>query len=578
MKRVYCGIILLAFTFATGITCVAQESTTSSVKQIMQESQQAVDAIAMYPRETRKIIFQASEYPEVITKLNEMQKKSESAFASLISSFSKSEQEKIWNLTRYDFLISDLASTPKKSETEINALLVKYPEEIHKTALEEHKKNYNLLVQIDQMNRNYDSDFEFLINNYPQEAVNAFKEMINMPEVLGILNDNMPYTVVVGNYYKKNPDRILHKTDSLNLVLTQKNTKEAEDWKQSMNADPQAQKEYVEAAQEYAQENGYQPDVYNTPMTEYDTNYSSNSYNWWFGYPTWFPENSWNPNPYWYDWGFYFGPGNHAVFTGLPSSYFMDWYFYYPEHFSKYAELSNHYYDYYERHNTSMNYNSVSHRVNEWRNNNKDIVTNDWDFDKTNRVERFRQYGEMEVNRKNYNIKNPKQQISRTEFVQKTPNRYYFLSADVTNKPNIQRENNSTINRENPAMPSKRPTVMIPEHNNSTIRQPAYVNPQPTNNASRQRPANVNTPTRSPNPVRQVENSNQMRNAVQYNQNTWKQPQQQAPQAQPRQNPTPAPARQNPTPAPARQPEIRQTVQPQPVRQNNPVRSTNERK
>ena len=210
--------MLLGFTFATGITCVAQESTTSSVKQIMQESQQAVDAIAMYPRETRKIIFQASEYPEVITKLNEMQKKSESAFASLISSFSKSEQEKIWNLTRYDFLISDLASTPKKSETEINALLVKYPEEIHKTALEEHKKNYNLLVQIDQMNRNYDSDFEFLINNYPQEAVNAFKEMINMPEVLGILNDNMPYTVVVGNYYKKNPDRILHKTDSLSSI------------------------------------------------------------------------------------------------------------------------------------------------------------------------------------------------------------------------------------------------------------------------------------------------------------------------------------------------------------------------
>ena len=569
MKRVYCGILILGFTFASGITCAAQESTTSSVRQIMQENQQAVDAIAMYPRETRKIIFQASEYPEVIIKLNEMQKKSETAFASLISSFSKSEQEKIWNLTRYDFLISDLASTPKKIEAEINDLLVKYPEEIHKTALEEHKKNYKLLVQIDQMNRNYDSDFDLLMNNYPTEAVNAFKEMINMPEVLGILNDNMPYTVVVGNYYKKNPDRILHKTDSLNLVLTQKNSKEAEDWKQSMIADPQAQKEYVEAAQEYAQENGYQPDVYNTPMTEYDTNYNSNPYNYWFGYPTWYPDNSWNPNPYWYDWGFYFGPGKHAVFTGLPSSYFMDWYFYYPEHFSKYAELSNHYYDYYKIHNSSMNYNSISHRVNEWHNNNKDIVTNDWDFDKTNRVERFRQYGDMEVNRKNYNTKNPKQPIGRTEFVQKTPNRYYFLSADVTKKPVIQRENNTTFNRENPNIPVKRPTVIIPEHNNSVNRQPAYVNPQPTNNTSGQRPANVNTPPRNPNPARQVENSNQMRNAVQYNQNTWKQPQQQAPQPQPR---------QNPTPAPARQPEIRQTVQPQPVRQNNPVRPSNERK
>ena len=42
----------------------------------MQASQGAVDAIAMYPRETRMIIFKASEYPEVISKLNAMQKNS----------------------------------------------------------------------------------------------------------------------------------------------------------------------------------------------------------------------------------------------------------------------------------------------------------------------------------------------------------------------------------------------------------------------------------------------------------------------------------------------------------------------
>jgi len=291
-------MILLGLILGSGINCASQVDTKSTNRQIMLESQEAVDAIAMYPKETRKIIFEACEYPEIITKLNEMQKKSQGTFVTLISSFNKDEQEKIWNLTRYDFLISDLVSSSKKTKTEINALLVKYPQEIYKTAIDEQKKNYKLLVQIDQMNKTYDTDFENLLNSYSPGAINAFRELIKLPEVLGILNDNMKYTVIVGNYYKKNPERIMHKTDSLNLVLTQKNTQEANDWKQSMTEDPQAQKEYVQAAQEYAQDNGYQPDTYNTPMSEFDTNYNSSPYNWWFGYPSWYPDNSWNPNPY----------------------------------------------------------------------------------------------------------------------------------------------------------------------------------------------------------------------------------------------------------------------------------------
>ena len=567
------------------MNCAAQGNTISPNRQVMLASQDAVNAIAMYPRDTRKLIFEASEYPEVITKLNDMRMKSQGAFETLVSMLKKDEQEKIWNLTRYDNLISDLAASPVKSESEIDAILVNYPEEIHKTAIEENKKNYKLLVQIDQINKRYDSDFDLLLNSYPPEAIEAFREMIKMPEVLSILNDHMQYTVIVGNYYKKNPERILHKTDSLNLVLTQKNTQEANDWKQSMNDDPQAQKEYVQAAQEYAQENGYQPDVYNTPMTEFDTNYSSNPYNWWFGYPSWYPDNSWNPNPYWYDWGFYFGSNRQPVFNGLPSSYFMDWYFYYPEHFSKYAELSDNYYNYYDKHRGSMNYNSVSRSVNEWRNNNKDIVTNDWDFDKTNRVERFRQYGVMEVSRKKYNTSNPKQQIGRTEYIQKTPNRFYFLNSDITKNPVIQRNINTTYNQVNLPEPAKRPSVTIPERTQTGVQRSTNVNQQPTMNVNRQRTVNANTPA----PVRSS-NSNQMRNAEQYNQNTWKQPQQQVqprqqPQVQPRQQPQVQPRqqpqvqpRQNTTSPPVRQTENHQVQQPQPARQNTPAPSNDKRK
>jgi hypothetical protein len=595
MKKVYNEMVLVFLIVATGIKCVAQDDNRSLLKQVIKENQETVDAIAMYPTETRKIIFEATEYPEVIAKLNAMQKNSQAAFENLISSFSKEEQEKIWNLTRYDGLISDLAANRSMSEDEINNILVNYPEEIHKTALEERKNNYDLIVQINRMNKSYNSDFELLMSDYIPEVINVFREMIKMPEVLDILFDHMQYTVVVGDYYKKNPERVLHKTDSLNLVLTQKNTRETDDWKQSMNDDPQAQEEYTRAAQEYAQENGYQPEDYNASMTQDVTNYNSNPYNWWFGYPSWYPYDYWNPYPYWYDWGFYYGPGRRAVFFGLPSAYFMEWYFYYPEHSTKYAELSNHYYNYYNRHRESMNNNSISHTVNDWRNRNKDIVTDDWGKNNFNRAQRFKEYGQMEIDRRKYNTNNPHQQIAHSEYLQKKQNKYPLLSADVSNKQLNRRDSKTQSVQENIPEPVKKPTVTIPDrykapekeqlnnrrseqnlqqqksnvqNNNINKQQQVIKNPQPNNNDTKKSSNNVIMQQKNSNPSKQTENFNQIRNAQQYHQNTWKQIQ---PQSQPVQQ-----TKQQNNINPSSQQKTRQVERP--VRQNIQTQSNDKKK
>ena len=578
MKKNYVGIALMFLIVATGIKCIAQDDSKSLLKKVIQKNQETVDAIAMYPTETRKIIFEATEYPEIIVKLNTMQKNSQDAFEKLISSFSKEEQEKIWNLTRYDGLISDLVTEPKKSEAEINDVLVNYPEEIHKTALEEQRTNYDLLVQIDKMNKSYNSDFELLLSGYSNEVATIFTEMIKMPDVLDMLFDNMQYTVVVGDYYKKNPERVLHKTDSLNLVLTRKNAQEADDWKQSMTNNPQAQEEYIQAAQEYAQENGYQPDDYNIPLTQDVTNYNTNPYNWWFGYPSWYPYDYWNPYPYWYDWGFYYGPGRHVVFFGLPSEYFMEWFFYYPDHFSRYAELSNHYYDYYNRHRESMYNNSISHSVSDWRNRNRNIATDNWDRDNSNRTQLFKEYGQMETNRQKYNTKNPRHQIEQSEYLQKRQSKYPLLTSHVPEKQLIQRNSETKNVQENVPEPVKKPAVTIPARYKATVND--QVNKQPeqnrqnnnnnvqNGNVNRQQTMPANTRIESHNTPKQTENSNQIRNARQYQQNTWK-------QMQPQSHSVQQSRQQNNTPAPGRQGNRRVE---QPAKQNTQTPSNNKRR
>jgi hypothetical protein len=250
----------------------------------------------------------------------------------------------------------------------------------------------------------------------------------------------------------------------------------------------------------------------------------------------------------------------------------MDWFFYHPEHFSKYAELSNNYYNYYDKHRESMNYNSISHHVNDWRNRNKDIVTNDWDIDKSNRVERFREYGQMEVNWKKYKSENHQQQIKRSAYIRRTPNNYYFLSSDMSNRQLMLKNSETNFVPENMAAPVKRPAVIIPDRF-KVGRQPTYVNPPANNRETKSRPENANIQVRRSNSSRQTVNSNQMRNAQQFQQNTWTQ----QPRSQPRPDPQPRPEPQQiRTTPPSRQPEVRQTVQP--VQQNSQPSSNGRRK
>src|ERR1035437_3935108 len=159
------------------------------LKQIAQQDQKAADAISMYPHDVRQDIFIASTYPEVIVRINSMQAKTKDEFTGLLSPYSREEQEKLWNLTRYPGLIGELVAGHKKSDDELHAILANYPPEIHKTAIEESATNYDLLVKIDQRNHIYEMGFENMISGYPPDVIQAFRDLVKLPEVLNIFNN-----------------------------------------------------------------------------------------------------------------------------------------------------------------------------------------------------------------------------------------------------------------------------------------------------------------------------------------------------------------------------------------------------
>jgi hypothetical protein len=444
--RIHLRMTQLVLIFLSSVYIVmGQDSSKTAIRKVIHDNQDAIDAIAMYKPETRKAIFETAEYPDLISKMNAMQVQSKGHFESLMTPLRKGEQENIWNLTRYPGLIEDLANDHKKNETEIKTILRNYPEEIHQAALDEGPRNYKVLVKIareDSMNL---QNFDLVLRNYPAVTANAFRVMIRMPEVLSTLYDHMRLTQVIGALYKKNPERVMHKTDSLNQILTRQSTAEASDWTQSLTEDPRAQKEFTEAAVAYAKDNGYDVADYSSPVPKdnltatsdpstiaVDTDTTDNGsypYNWWFSYPTWDPYSSWDPYPLWYDWGFYYGPGGNPFVFGLPSVYFVDWYFYYADHLKVYPELANHYYNYYLKHVDSRFNNPVNRIVNQWKSRNSDIVNAEWDKDNAGRIQRFKQFGQMETERARYNLKNPDQTLQRNEYMQKYPDKFPNLNS-----------------------------------------------------------------------------------------------------------------------------------------------------
>jgi hypothetical protein len=511
-----------------GLTNRAQDNDQAMMKQIEQDNQAAVDAIALYPADTRKDILEASRCPEILVRLNAMQKQSKDQFAEMLAPYSKEEQEEIWNLTRYPALISELVYDHRKSERELDDILARYPSEIRKTAREQALRNYDLLVDINRSNYTYQAGLDRILQGYSNVTGAAYRNLIRQPEILSTLYDNMQMTVVLGDVYRTDPQYVLFETDSLNQALTQQNAQGAEDWKQSLNQDPEAQQEYVQAAEEYAQENGYQAPEYSAEMSPDVVNYNTYPYNWWFGYPTWYTTPCWDPYPFWYDWGFYYGPGHRPVFFGMPSYYFMNWYFYNPEHCHRYPHFGDHCYGYYTGHRGGRYSNPVSRGVNDWRRRNKDVVTKDWDNDKAGRAQRFKEYGQMETERTKYNKANPGHPMERKDYLSKNQNQYpHTTYVAVTPKQNPR---GSSYERGAPPQqtPVTRPHVKIPD----SYYQSGKNTSTPSGVKNEERPVKTpseevrpgrnsgrgNTPVETP-PARPI--NNQTRGAQEFHQSTW---------------------------------------------------------
>ncbi|MCB0568459.1 MAG: hypothetical protein KDC66_01785 [Phaeodactylibacter sp.] len=439
-----CTLLLLAAILTAPLQ--AQDDK-SMLAQLEEEEQEALEALVLYPEETRRAILEASLYPEALIKMERLQAQSRNTFEEMLESYPRSTQEVIWDVTRYPDLVRRLVAEGGGISGRIDGILEDYPEAVRDNARRAGADYYELLAEIDKLQASANRAFAGILEGYPPVAQDALRQLLDLPEVLSLLTEHISLAILVGDEYRRDPEWVIHKADSLSLEVARAQARELEDWKAELENDPQAVNELKASAEGFAEEYGYDDEYYAYPEDDIDYGRPARDvveyhyyyhYPYWFGYPYWYAYPRWRPYPYWYDWGFYYGPGRTVVIVQLPSFYFTHWYFYRPQHHYYYPHLSarfvRHYYGY--RHSGS----SICATVNNWHSNNRGIITQEWLSNDRGLEQNFREFGSFEQARERYNREHPGRALAQREFLEQHTQRYPTLAEANRNRPAAERE------------------------------------------------------------------------------------------------------------------------------------------
>ncbi len=419
----------IVFLFLIAFKIVNAQDDKEIFYDIIEEDRISVEALALYPEETRNAILVASIQPEIMMRLENIQAQVRRKFINLIEERPQEEQREMYELSRYDGLLEQIASDrERKSEEEIHEILRDYPEDIHETAMKLGRRNHDLLYSANVLYQSANSSFENVIDPYDDEVKRAYRHLVQLPEVIEILADNMRLTVAVGDLYRREPQWVRARLDSLNLEAARTNAKEAEEWKQRLEDDPELAGEFQNSAENYAQERGYTEEEIRQEreVVTHVAYHHFYSYPYWFGSPHWYPVSFWHRWPLRYDWGFFYGPGNVMFLTGMPSFYFTYWHFAMPLNHFYYPHLSSTFVNHYRQHPRSTT--GVSAGVSTWLSDNRQNVPRNFLADDGQQVQRMREYGRFESEYRERVAESPDRPVSREEFLQANNRQYQTLA------------------------------------------------------------------------------------------------------------------------------------------------------
>lgn len=313
-RFVWFGMLLLNISFLS-----SAQNTTLETDKGLQVS------IAGYDADVRQAILVASQYPAVLSEMQQTKTNTQNSFHFLINDFSQKKQGWFYELSRFPELTHTLASLPRgKSRDEINALLPNQDETLTKAAWRLYKHHQQDVQQLDQLYQQAEADFQKNTASLDANTQAAFRTLAKFPDVLVLLTDNITLTSQLGQQYASNKEAFAQQLAAKHDSLVIQNQAQIAAYQKALAQNPQAKQELNQAARDFARSNGY---ILPNGQVVYGNGYGyANPYSYWFGYPTWYGTALWYPSAYWSSFGLSYGFGGLGI-SAFPSWGFSNWFF-----------------------------------------------------------------------------------------------------------------------------------------------------------------------------------------------------------------------------------------------------------
>jgi hypothetical protein len=391
-----------------GFAQAAAPAAANPLDAIDEDDREALEALAVYPEDVREQALRVATEPATLIELQKLQDRSQETFRDLLGPYSQDDQEQLFELARYPDLVETIATGGAKSRGELERIASGYPDDARAAALRQGSERPNVVARMHALLADFDGRFARLVEDLPAEKQDAFRGMLRTPELLSLLNEHTSMTVLLGDAYERDPGEVRGALEDMNLEVAKRNAEEADDWKKTVDADPDLKRDYDAAAADYQRDTGYS--AYQQPSRTV-VNVSINPYPYWFGYPWWYPVSYtyydpwywWYPRHYWGHCGYSYGPrvvlyGGPVWRPWYPTFGFTSWYFSHGHHHARYPYLSDRFVSHYERPIVNHVHYDVHKRVVKKFIYDTDGVMPAAYFkgkNRRDRVERFREFGKL---------------------------------------------------------------------------------------------------------------------------------------------------------------------------------------
>lgn len=343
-------LIVMSITLGLSIQSNAQSVSKNTLMQMIEKDRTTIDAIAGCDEKVQSHILKVAQTPELLNKIEELQKRSQNQFRGIIANYDQETQGAFYEMARYPNLITDLVSNGEPSTYQVSRIVLNYPEDIRETTNKYAPRYFDALQRIDRLNNEIDKAFKYSLEPYDPQTRESVNVLIGYPEIVSVLIEDKAFTLLLGEVYREDPEWVVRRLDRISQELVVQNKEDLDAYKNQIQNDPEAYNEMLQASEKFASENNEVRYLERSsdPTVEVRV---INNYPYWYGYPYWYSTPYWRPQPFYYHTGFYRNNFGNVVFVGLPSYQFIHWQTNY--HPTLFPHLSYNYYSYYDNRYTN---------------------------------------------------------------------------------------------------------------------------------------------------------------------------------------------------------------------------------